>query len=268
MLGTEFSKILEKEEIPFAAPSRDELNLLDRKAVVEFLGKKSFTQIIHCVAYTNIDVAEGDGQEACFNLNTESLKSLLDTKIPIIHFSTDYVFGDFETGHEIVEDDKTGALNVYGKSKEEAEKLLEASNVPFWNIRTSWLFGPSGSNFVSIISSAAKKQGVLRIVDDQVGRPTYAPDLAAFVIENFIKNKSTPGHYHLQNSGKQVSWAEFAEYFLRKVEWEGRVEKITAREFGAAARRPRNSFLKNTKLVGGLRDWREAVDAYLEGQEG
>ena len=263
-LGSAFYNVFLREGVSFVAPGRGELDLLDRETVVEFLGRNSFAQIVNCAAYTKVDEAEGAGRQECWEVNVESLKPFLEAGIPMVHFSTDYIFGHFEAGRRISENDERSPLNFYGESKLAAERLLENSGTPFWNIRTSWLFGAGGNDFVSVILGLAAETNKLKIVSDQVGRPTYIPDLVEFVFEHFIKNIAPPGHYHLQNTGDVVSWAEFAEYFLGKSGWGGRVERISSDEFGAIAQRPQNSVLENTRIEEGLRDWKLVFFSYFQ----
>ncbi len=263
LLGSEFYKVFQARGIEFFAPERGELDLLDYGAVRDIVANNKPSKIILCAAYTDVEKAENEEQELCKRMNVGIVENLLKTKVPIVHFSTDYVFGHFDYGMEIEEELEREPLNFYGKTKQEAEKLLEKSGVLFWNIRTSWLFGEGGKNFVSAILEASQKNEKLRIIHDQVGRPTYAKDLASFVCENFILKKQPFGHYHLQNSGKSVSWAEFAEYFLGKTGWKGAIEQIKSSEWTSSVERPKNSVLKNTKLDEGMRDWKKAVDEFL-----
>ncbi len=262
LLGSEFLKVLKQENVDLLAPGRDELDLLDFEAVQDFLSTNKPNQIIHCGAYTAVDQAERE-MKMCEKINVHALDNLLKSQIPIIHFSTDYVFDHHPHGTEIPEKTQRNPLNFYGKTKAQAEELLENSGVNYWNIRTSWIFGPGKKNFVSTILNLAETHNELQIIHDQIGRPTYALDLAKFVVENFVKNTPSSGHYHLQNTGDPVSWAEFAEYFLDKTNWNGEIKKINAADWDAPAKRPQNSVLKNTKIDKNMRDWREAGDDFL-----
>lgn len=263
LLGAEIVSLLEAHEVPFLSPERAVLDLLDHEKVLSFIKRQAPSKIILCAAYANVEKAEHKEQVLCRKMNVEVVKNLLKTEIPLIHFSTDYVFGHYEAGVEIEEDFKREPLNYYGQTKYEAEKLLEVAKVPFWNLRTSWLYGAHGKHFVSTLLKASQEKKVLSVIDDQVGRPTYAQDLALFVLEHFIKKETPSGHYHLQNSGPPVSWAGFAECFLNHVNWGGRIKKISSSDWGGDVERPKNSFLKNTKLKNNLPDWRDSVEAFL-----
>ena len=264
LLGSEFATRLKERGISFVAPGSDELNVLDFEEVLSYLRANSITKILHCVAYTDTEKAEQEEVDKCEALNVRALENLLLAKIPVIHFSSDYVFGHQDPDVEILEEMPRAPLNRYGVSKYKAEQLLEASGVDFWNIRTTWLFGATKKNFVSAILGASLNRDKLKIVHDQVGRPTYAKDLASYVVSHFVVGTVSSGHYHCQNSGPKVSWAEFAEFFLGEVGWEGEVERIKALDWPSKVERPRNSVLHNSKLEVEMRDWRDGVREWLE----
>ena len=263
LLGSEFHKIFKEKNFDFLVPPQRELDLTDFEAVDRFLAHEYFDRIMYCAGYTDVDNAETE-RGKCEMMNIRVLENLLVHQVPIVHFSTDYVF-NAPAGIEIPENFERNPINFYGETKLHAEKLLENSDLDFWNIRTSWLFGSARENFVTKILNAAKEKEVLRIVDNQIGRPTYAKDLAEFVTKYFLENEQPSGHYHLQNIGEPVSWAGFAEYFLKKENADVLIEKISSDELvpPRPAARPKNSVLGNTKLPENLRDWREAVDEFL-----
>ena len=265
LLGTAFRKVLNAQEIPYVAPDSSTVDLLHLDQINKFLAQQKPDLIILCAAYTQVDKAESE-PEKCQKLNVTTVKNLIASRIPLIHFSSDYVFdapllkphqGSPKDYFQIPEDFAPNPQNIYGKSKNEAEILLENANIPFWNIRTSWLFGPGGSNFVDTVLKLSQEKSDLIIVDDQIGRPTYACDLAHYVVENFILNVQEPGHYHTQNSGEPVSWAEFAEYFLSLKNWSGKIHHTTTQKLNLPAIRPKNSILKNTKIKASLPDWKK-----------
>lgn len=297
LLGSEFLEILkgksrEITDLEFFAPNRANFDVLNFEQVDDILSDNHFDLIIYCVAYTSVDQAEKSKSE-CYALNVEALDNILRYEIPIIHFSTDYVFRA-EKDDEITENFPRNPLNYYGQTKLEAEKLLENSNdLPllagegggevdknyakkWWNIRTSWLFGKGGKNFISTILKKAKTEKTLEIVNDEIGRPTYAKDLAEFVVAEFVEQKKPSGHYHLQNTGKPVSWANLARFLknlspdlnLDMLTSKSRlvfpeIKEITADKLNRPAKRPLNSVLKNTKLKTKMRDWKAAVRDFL-----
>ena len=265
LLGGAFYEKLTQENLNFIAPDSKELNILDALNVEQFFHKnKDLSCIINCAAYTQVDQAEVD-QKKCYDLNVEALKNLLQTKIPLIHFSSDYVFSA-PPNIEIPEDFKRQASNVYGKSKIEAEKLLETTPQSiFWNIRTSWLFGPHGKSFIGTILNLSETMPKLKVIADQIGRPTYTIDLVESVYENFICHSQPQNqHYHLQNSGKSVSWAELAQKTLSILNKKNKIQKITSLEFNQKAPRPQNSCLKNTKIIAKLPNWEISLAQFLK----
>lgn len=255
LLGSEFKRVFEAQKINFIAPKSSDLSLLKHDKVLDYLNAEAPTLIVNCAAYTAVDKAEKES-EICMKLNAEAVENLTKAGIPIINFSTEYVF-NVPVGTDITEGFPRDPQSVYAKSKAAAEETLESSNIDWWNIRTSWLHGPGGNNFVSTIIRLSQKYDELKIIEDQIGRPTYAPELAEFVTENFILNTQQRGHYHLQNSGTPVSWAAFAQYFLNQQGWHGTIKKISTEDYAAPAIRPKNSVLKNTKLKVGLSDWKK-----------
>ena len=263
LLGAEFNRLLKKDGISFFAPGREELDLLDFEKVQQYIADTKPSKSLLCAAYTDVEKAEHHDRDLCRQMNVEVVRNLLKSKVPLIHFSSDYVFGHYDPGTEISEDSERSPLNYYGQTKYEAEMILEASPVPFWNIRTSWLFGEYGENFVTTLLKASQTKKTLKVINDQIGRPTAARDLAAFVFVNFIIKDRHTGHYHLQNSGEPVSWAGFAKYFLDIVKWPGEIQGVSSDEWGASAERPRNSVLKNTKLHEQMPGWDGAVRGFV-----
>lgn len=258
LLGSEFAKLLPGID----CPTHRDLDVTDEESVQSFFISRRYDLILYCVAYTAVDQAEID-RSLCYGLNVQGLRNILNSNIPIVHFSTDYVF-DAPRGIEIPEDFPRHPLNYYGYTKLEAERLLEASGVPFWNIRTSWLFGEKKENFISKIIQKSKTQNTFSVVDDQIGRPTSSYDLAQFVCYHFLEKKLPIGHYHLQNQGSPVSWAELAEYIGQCIHWKGSIQKIPSDLLHGQTKRPKNSVLKNTKLLENLKDWKIPVCEYIK----
>lgn len=262
LLGSEFFDLLSvREDIELFAPSHRELDLLNADQVNAFLAGQFFDRIINCVGYTDVDGAETE-KGRCTQLNVKVLDTILSHRQPVINFSTDYIF-DAPVGIPIREDSVRAPLNYYGETKKEAELLLEEYTFLWWNIRTSWLFGSSGKNFISTILEKAKTEPSLRVVSDEIGRPTFARDLAKFVIEEFINKTPEKGHFHLQNIGDPCSWADLAEYVLQKTGSKTVVNRIFSESIERPARRPKNSVLANTKMIRQMRPWQEAVDVFL-----
>ena len=216
LLGSEFLEILERENVDFLSPSENKLDLTNDEQVADFFAKNGthFDKIINCAAYTNVEKAEVN-QEDAKKINTDAVRRLASYKMPIIHFSSDYIF-DAPGNMEIPEDYKCHPVNFLGETKLRAEKILEHAEIPYWNIRTSWFFGKKKENFITKILDIARSQDKIQIIGDQIGRPTYAKDLAEYVFQHFVLKSPKSGHYHLQNTGRPVSWADIAEYLIKK----------------------------------------------------
>jgi dTDP-4-dehydrorhamnose reductase len=269
LLGSYFAQTMAANNIAFAAPSSEALDLIDLKKVLPYCQVRSFDLIINCAAYTHVELAESNHQ-AAEDANVTLIENLVQVGVPIINFSTDYVFGNFPPFVEIEEDYPRFPINYYGGTKLRGElKLALDSTSAWWNIRTSWLFG--GKNcFVTKMIERSKTQKELSLIADQIGRPTYAKDLAVYVLQHFVLAKIKPenGHYHLQNSGEITNWADFTDYFLSRYYADNLtqkpvIEKTTTEFWPFAADRPKNSVLKNTKLENDLRDWKTAVKEFL-----
>ena len=178
----------------------------------------------------------------------------------LVHFSTDYVF-DGQNPAGYAEDDKVREpQTVYGESKLMGEQYLEEIQAPYYLIRTQWLFGARGKNFIETMLRLALEGKDIRVVNDQFGSPTSARDLAAKVRE-MIEGKLPSGTYHVTNSGT-TSWYEFALEIFKQASLSPNVTAVGSEEFAAAATRPKYSTLRNTKLPP-MRSWQDALRAYL-----
>lgn len=264
LLGTEFARILEKTNHTVLAPTKKTLDITNPIQIERYFDKHSIELILHCAGYTNVEQAETD-QDLCFQINTESLEHLLQQNTPIIHFSTDYVFNEdkirFPKG--IPENTTQGPINVYGQSKQIAEKILENWNGKWWNIRTSWLYGKGGPNFVDIMTTKLTNEEEITVIEDQHGRLTNAQDLAHFVLTQFIDQSPPNGHYHLQNSGETSSWADITEHVQQILKTSCKIQRIPSNEYPTKAKRPAWSVLQNTKLPA-MPEWSESLRKYLE----
>lgn len=225
--------------------------------------------IINAAAYTDVEGAEAN-RDLAFKVNAEGVKNLAgiasQLQVPLVHISTEYVFdGRNEKGYN--EDDLTGAQNVYGQSKEQGEKHLLALCRQYYLVRTSWLFGrapqkgkPRGKNFIDQIIELGLKQQEVRVVNDQIGRPTYAKDFA-LALRDLVKAKPPYGIYHLVNEGSG-SWYDLAAEAFKARDLPTRLIAVPSSQFPSRAIRPQFSLLNNNKF-NKLRDWRQAVKEYL-----
>jgi dTDP-4-dehydrorhamnose reductase len=216
---------------------------------------------------TDVDYCESHEEEALL-VNGQGTANLAAashaTRALLIYYSTDYIFdGTKDAGYQ--EEDSPNPLNVYGKSKLRGEEFVRALCPEHLILRTSWLFGCHGKNFIRTIVSAARERRPLRVVDDQRGSPTYTRDLAACTLA--MLEAGCRNTYHVTNSG----WCTWYELALRSVEWAGvtgaSVEPVKTHQYPRPARRPACSILVNTGLLRKellpMRPWQEAVRSYI-----
>ena len=237
----------------FLFTDADTLDIGDREAVRVFLEKHPADYIINCAAYTAVDRAE-DEPELCYRINRDAVGHLAEaaarTNARVIHISTDYVFDG--TNHvPYREDDPVAPESVYGRSKYEGERLLQAACPESVILRTAWLYSASGRNFVKTMLQLAAGQEEIRVVADQIGTPTYAGDLAGAilaVIDRAEAGAFRPGIYHYSNEGV-CSWYDFAFFILQGAGMSRcRVVPIETGEFPARAHRPAYSVLNKGKI--------------------
>ena len=222
----------------------------------------------HAAAFTDVDESERQPEKA-FAVNAQGTRNVAQAArkagIPMLYISTDYVF-DGEKTEPYVEEDAPHPLGVYGKSKPEGEMAVRELVQYFWIVRTSWLFGPLGRNFVRTIAERARAGDKLRVVDDQVGAPTYTMHLVASLEQ--IVTRGGPGIYHATNQG-HCSWFEFAKTIVEEAGLEASlVSPSPTLASGRQAPRPKNSRLACTRFIREglvlLPPWREGLRRYLE----
>lgn len=266
MLGSAFlSKLssLEENNLVYAF-SRKELDVLDSGKLQDMISSISPDVLINCVAHTNVIKAESEEKSLCLNLNVEFIKRLSDFLLKknstLIHFSSDYVF-DGEKGDFYDEDDAVNPLNFYGYSKVLGEKAIQDIGVKHAIIRTAWLYGPKGQNFVDKMIDLSKEKEFLKIVDDKFGSPTYTLDLASSVISNFLNHDNLSGIFHLVNEGV-ISRYKLVEAVKEFKGIKTLIIPCSSEEFPSPAVLPRFSPLRNNKVLK-LRSIKDALKAYL-----
>lgn len=246
---------------------RNQADITDASLLSRAISRAEPDVIVHAAAFTAVDDCERQ-PELAFRVNAEGTGNLAQicrqSDIPMLYLSTDYVF-DGEKASPYVETDSPAPLNVYGKSKLKGERYVADLVESFWIVRTSWLFGPLGRNFVRSILQQARRGEPLRVVSDQVGAPTYTADLAEKLEE--ILEKGSSGIYHVTNQG-YCSWFEFAKEILQQSGLnQVAVSAIPTSASGRAASRPRNSRLAPARLESEgfdlLPPWRDALRRYL-----
>lgn len=263
-LGRAFSSSLTDADVL----DRASLDIADRDSVLRTIEELKPSIVINAAAYTKVDAAEQDEGNA-HRINVEGPRFLAEavaaTGALLVHVSTDYVFPG-ESPRPYLEDDQTAPKSVYGRTKLEGE--AEAAAVESLIVRTSWVFG-DGPNFIRAIIGAAQKHDELSVVDDQVGLPTYAVDLAAGIIG--LIDAGARGTYHLAGGGEPGTWAELAELALSTKASPTRIKHVSTADYfagkpGPIAERPSFSVLDCTKaatLGVKLRPWRQSVVEYV-----
>jgi dTDP-4-dehydrorhamnose reductase len=268
MLGKDLVQVFSDSSIDFLGLGKSDLDITDLEATESKLLKINPSIVILSAAYTLVDNCE-DQKELANSINGNGSKNVAVAckKIGarLLYVSTDYVFDGSKDG-SYIEEDPTNPINVYGQSKLLGEKYIQEVLDDYLIIRTSWLFGLGGKNFVESIFNRGQKGEDLRVVNDQIGSPTHTGDLAGAILK--LAQNGTKGIINISNSGI-CSWQEFAAAIYSEIGLdESKVAPISTAEFGAKAPRPKNSRLSSERFekVTGykLRDWKEALKSYLE----
>ena len=238
-------------------PGHSDVDITDHHAVMKFIAREQPAIVINAAAYTDVDGCE-DNRTYAFRVNGNGpgylAEACREVNAILVHFSTDYIFDG--TQKEYREADRPNPINVYGESKLLGEVSIAKNLENYRIIRTSWLYGRHGKNFVDTILALSHQMPTVRVVNDQIGKPTYAVDLANTVPEII---GYTPGIYHITNDGT-CSWYEFACTFIPNA------VPCLSQDFPRKAKRPANSVLVNTK-TSPLRHWKEAVQEYIQTKE-
>lgn len=243
-----------------------DLDITDGAAVSVHIEKLRPDAIIHCAAYTAVDKAESE-PELCHAVNALGTQHLAEAAKSVgakfLYISTDYVFdGTLDRPHETY--DAPNPLSVYGRTKLEGEQAVKSAIEKYFIIRTSWVFGTNGGNFVKTMLQLGRERGAVNVVADQFGAPTYTQDLANLITQMIRSEKY--GVYHATNEGV-CSWYEFACEIFRRADMDVSVIPVTAYEYPTAAVRPKNSRLSKRSLTDAgfdlLQDWRDALGRFL-----
>ena len=244
----------------------DNMDITDAGQVKRVIKEYKPDALIHCAAYTAVDAAE-DNQELCRKINVDGTRNIAevckDMDIPMMYFSTDYIFdGQGENFWE--EDDPKKPLNVYGQTKYEGELAVQELVEKYFILRISWVFGVNGNNFIKTMLRVGPQRGEVGVVADQIGSPTYTYDLAKLIIDMIQTDKY--GAYHVTNEGI-CSWYEFACEIFKQANLDVKVNPLTTAEYPAKAVRPFNSRMSKDKLINAgfemLPDWQDALKRYL-----
>lgn len=265
-LGNELKLILGEKAVYV---DREELDICDEKAVSDFFAKNKFEAIINCAAYTAVDKAESDFDNA-LKVNSVGPSNLAKTGVPLVHISTDYVF-DGSNFKPYVEEDKTSPTSVYGDTKLKGEQAVFEKASDVFVIRTSWLYSTFGNNFVKTMLKYGKERGELNVIFDQVGTPTYAADLAQAIVEMLPLIKGKKELYHFSNEGV-CSWYDFAKAIMELSGIECKVNPIESKDYPTPVKRPFYSVLNKAKIKKdfglAIPHWRDGLKKMLKNMEG
>lgn len=266
-LGKEFKEYLKEKEEVYAF-SHSEVDILDLKKLLDILQEIKPDCVINCAAYTKVDKAEEEIDE-CFKVNTIGAKNVAYASYKVntktIYFSTDYVFdGNKNTPYK--EFDSTNPLSIYGKTKLLGEEYTKMLNPNHLILRISWLYGIYGNNFVKTIIKKGMEEKKLRIVEDQIGSPTYTLDVVKQTLRLIEADKV--GIYHVSNQGG-VSWYKFAKKIFEFLNLNNiEITPIRTEDYPAKAKRPKYSVLENYYLklenLNIMRDWDLALKDFLK----
>ena len=247
-----------------------QLNIVEGEAVRLAFHDARPDLVLNAAAYTDVEKAEDD-ERGAFHVNANGAQRVAEAaaaiEVPVVYFSTDFVF-DGTKRAPYTPQDKTSPRSVYAKSKARGEENSLWHNPQTFVVRTAWLYGPGGNNFVEKILKAAKARPSLRVVNDEIGSPTYTRDLAAATLA-LVKTRAY-GIYHAVNAGS-CSRFEFAQAILREAGLDTPIEPCSASEYPMKAARPAYSVLSNEKLESAsgivMPDWRDGLARYMKQRE-
>lgn len=275
MLGTELSRLFEAKKLPFVGTDR-ELSILESGALADFARDKGLRWIINCAAYTAVDKAESDA-ETCAALNVRGPENLArlaqELGASMLHLSTDYVFSGTASS-PYREDDPVGPTGVYGRTKAEGEARVREACERSVLLRTAWLYGKHGPNFVHTMLRLMKERESIGVVADQVGSPTWAYNLAEAIYAIVTAPQPRYGIYHYTNSGI-CSWYDFAREIHRLgraaglLESDCEIRPLTTDQYPTAAVRPAYSVLSKDKIAAdygvALLPWQVGLEKFITG---
>ncbi|MDO4199080.1 MAG: dTDP-4-dehydrorhamnose reductase [Erysipelotrichaceae bacterium] len=251
------------------------LDITDKEAVDKVISEVNPDAVIHCAAWTAVDMAEDDDKvDLVYKVNSDGTRYIAETckklDIKMLYLSTDYVFdGQGETPWDPDNKDYK-PLNIYGKSKLEGELAVSSMLDKYFIVRIAWVFGLNGKNFIKTMVNVGKTHDTVRVVCDQIGTPTYTYDLSVLLVDMIESDKY--GYYHATNEGGYISWYDFCVEIYRQMNMDVKVIPVTTEEYGLSkAVRPYNSRLDKSKLdkygFKRLPDWKDALSRYLKEAE-
>lgn len=265
MLGSDVKAELEAQNINYKAYDYPEVDVTNIDTLRDVI-TSDVDVVINCTAYTAVDQAESD-VERCRGINALGPKNIAtlckEADAKLVHISTDFVFdGDKEGCY--YEDDKPNPISVYGVTKQEGDEFVQEIMDKYFILRTAYLFGINGNNFIETMIKLSDKE-LLTVINDQKGSPTHSKDLAKAIIA--VSKTDDYGIYHATSEG-EATWYEFAKYVFEQMNLDVNLQPCSTEEYPTPAKRPHNSVLENTHFkengVFTFPDWHVAVDEYLE----
>ncbi|NYS48861.1 dTDP-4-dehydrorhamnose reductase [Streptococcus danieliae] len=269
-LGTELVHYLDELGQDYVALDVATMDITKQEEVDRVFAEVQPSLVYHCAAYTAVDAAEDEGKELDYAINVTGTEYVVRAAeahgATMVYISTDYVFnGDKPVGQEWQVDDPADPQTEYGRTKRMGEELVEKLSSRFYIIRTAWVFGNYGKNFVFTMQNLAKSHPVLTVVNDQHGRPTWTRTLTEFMV-HLANNQHDYGYYHLSNDADQdTTWYDFAVEILKDSPAE--VKPVDSSQFPAKAKRPFNSTMDLTKAKATgfvIPTWQEALEAFYQ----
>lgn len=267
-LGSDLVHLLDEKGAKYKAVTIDDMDITKADEVEKVFEQIQPDVVYHCAAYTDVDMAEDEGRDLNYLVNVLGTVNIANAAekygAKLVYISTDYVFnGRKPKGEKWHVDDFQDPRNEYGRAKFLGEEVVKQICSKFYIVRTSWVFGRYGKNFVFTMQNLAKTHKTISVVNDQFGRPTWARTLAEFIVF-LIENNPAYGIYHLSNDSEEgISWYEFAKEILKDADVE--VLPVNSDEFSTKAKRPENSTmdLEKTKATGFIiPTWKEALEAF------
>ncbi len=253
----------------------DEMDITDKHSVQMVIEKTKPDAVIHCAAWTAVDLAEDDDKIALVRaVNTDGTRNIAEVckklNCKMMYISTDYVFDGQGTEPWKPDCKDYAPLNVYGQTKLDGELAVVETIDKYFIVRIAWVFGVNGNNFIKTMLNIGKKYEQITVVNDQIGTPTYTYDLARLLVDMIETEKY--GYYHATNEGGYISWYDFACEIFRQAGYSTKVKPVTTEEYGLSkAKRPFNSRLDKRKLIENgfnpLPTWQDALSRYLKETE-
>lgn len=271
-LGYDVVNELKKRNHGSVGVDIEDMDITDNRSVESVISSIMPDAVIHCAAWTAVDAAEDEeNQELVRRVNVDGTQNIANIckklGCKMMYISTDYVFDGQGTEPWKPDCKDYAPLSVYGQTKLDGELAVSNTLNQFFIVRIAWAFGFNGQNFIKTMLKLSEKYKMLRVVNDQIGTPTYTYDLARLLVDMIETDRY--GYYHATNEGGYISWAEFATEIFRQAKKSTLVHPVTTAEYGVSkAARPFNSRLDKSKLVENgfepLPDWRDALARYLE----